>query len=107
MLEKLKSSVGVGGVNDIQDVTAVQDLLNRVPVQFGGPKTKLKVDGKFNSITLQAIQDFQTHQFGNADGVIKPSHYTLQKLAKFAQALPPLNDGLHYLLPNSKPSRRK
>lgn len=105
MIEKLKSSVGTGGVNDLQDVTTVQDLLNRVPVQHGGPRSKLKVNGECDANTVQAIRDFQTHHFDNADGLIKPSHFTLQKLAQFAVALPPLNDGIRYLLPKTKPRR--
>ena len=47
MARKISASVGrMGGINRYEDVVTVQELLNHVPSNDGGPIPLLKVDGK-------------------------------------------------------------
>ena len=61
----------------------VQYLLNCVPRTQGGPMRELVVDGKVNSLTLQAIQRFQAWNGGTSDGRVDPKGPTLAKLQGF------------------------
>jgi hypothetical protein len=51
----LKFSVGKGGVNHHGDVMNLQEFLNGVPPQSGGPIHKLPVHGIFTKATEQAL----------------------------------------------------
>jgi len=69
-------------VNRAADVKVVQDLLNGVPMQQGGPNTPLKIDGLCGPKTTGAIQAFQSRQFGptRADSRVDPGGPTLASL---------------------------
>jgi hypothetical protein len=54
----LKFSVGKGGMNHHGDVVNVQEFLNGVPPQNGGPTHKLPVNGIFTKATEQALNDY-------------------------------------------------
>jgi hypothetical protein len=79
------ASVGLHGKNLDLDVRTIQDLLNKVPVDQGGPKVPLEIDGICGPLTRGAIQNFQLRQFGwsGADGRVDPGHQTLAKLNEF------------------------
>ncbi len=83
MARKLVASVGrMGGVNYRDDVITVQQLLNKVPVNEGGPTPPLVVDGICGSRTVKAIQLFQVKQIGwsGADGRVDPNGPTHTRL---------------------------
>ena len=56
-----------------KDVRTMQESLNRIKAQHGGPAVPLVVDGKCGPKTKRAIQDFQLKQFGwpGTDGVVE------------------------------------
>lgn len=85
MGRRLSASVGRRGVNREPDVRRVQQLLNNVVPESGGPRTPLVVDGKAGHNTTDAIQQFQLHHFGwsIADGRVDPDGNTFQKLVSF------------------------
>ena len=86
MARKLVASVGrMGGVNFRDDVITVQQLLNQVPVNEGGPKPLLVVDGVCGSKTVKAIQLFQVKQIGwsGAYGRVDPNGPTHNRLNKY------------------------
>jgi peptidoglycan hydrolase-like protein with peptidoglycan-binding domain len=64
------------------DVRAIQELLNGVPPEQGGPSPKLTVDGKCGPQTQKAIQQFQLKHFGwkLADGRVDPNGPALAKM---------------------------
>lgn len=74
--------VGERGRNIPDDVSTIQDALNRVQPADGGPKLPLKVDGICGPKTKGAIQTFQLKHFGwkGADSRIEPGKQTLAKL---------------------------
>jgi hypothetical protein len=80
----LTATVGRGGKNKLEDVQAVQEALNR-RVQAGLP-----VDGKCDSKTIAAIEEFQKRlgQF-KPDGLIEPQRGTARALASTATLGPP------------------
>lgn len=45
MAREISAPVGKGGVNNEPDVRIVQELLNKVPEDAGGPRPPLAVDG--------------------------------------------------------------
>src|SRR4051812_12763109 len=57
----LKASVGKGGINDFDDVQAVQSLFNGCP---DVPTHLLHVDGLVGPDILKAIEEFQKFYFG-------------------------------------------
>jgi hypothetical protein len=81
-LVTIEASVGAKGVNRKNDVTTIQDALNRAPVAQGGPAPPLAVDGRCGPKTIKAIQTFQLKHFGwsGADGLIEPGRQTNLKL---------------------------
>lgn len=70
--------------NLLPDVAAIQDALNRVPIDQGGtpPNKKLPVNGNCGNQTIESIQLFQLKQFGwsGADGKIFPDGETITRL---------------------------
>lgn len=92
MPRTILASVGLHGKNLDPDVRTIQELLNKVPQDQGGPKVPLEVDGKCGPLTRGAIQRFQLHHFGwsGADARVDPGQQTLAKLNEFDPApLPP------------------
>jgi hypothetical protein len=81
----INNSVGNLGRNLHDDVVAVQEMLNDVPMAEGGSYTKLKVDGACRDRTIGAIQKFQLHHFGwsGADGLVEPQKQTHRKLNEY------------------------
>jgi hypothetical protein len=78
--------VGRGGKNFPEDVTTIQETLNKIPPEQGGAKPKLVVDGKAGTNTNNAIQKFQIHHFGwsKADGKVDPFARTHLKMSELA-----------------------
>ena len=78
--EKISAAVGEHGANVPDDVRAVQELLNGVPVSAGGPQPRLVVDGKAGPLTKAAIRRFQGKHLGWSDGRVDPTGPTFEKL---------------------------
>ncbi len=85
MAATISASVGKDARNAVADVKTVQSLLNRVPVQQGGPSVPLKVDGLCYGKTLASIQSFQRKScaFQNPDQRIDPGGPTWTRLSKY------------------------
>ena len=86
MARKISRSVGEGNVtNSPGDVMIVQDLLNLVPRDSGGPFPLLKVDGLCFGKTNDAIKKFQrvAAGFQSPDGRVDPGGKTMLKLNEF------------------------
>lgn len=79
----IKNSVGKKGVNDLDDVVLVQQLLGLDP------------NGKCTIKTIKAIRNFQKSlNFQNPDGLIEPNGITWQHLSKSATTdTPTTNNG--------------
>jgi hypothetical protein len=60
----------------------MQESLNKIKAQHGGPAVPLVVDGNCGPKTKRAIQDFQLKQFGwpGTDGVVEPGRRTLARI---------------------------
>ena len=78
---KLLAAVGAGGTNAQVDVKAVQNLLNQ-SIRTITPLAPLKVTGICDSLTIEAITQFQRRvvRLPAADGRIDPGGQTLQAL---------------------------
>ena len=78
----ISASVGQGGKNKPDDVSAIQYCLDQVPPIDGGPNPPLKIDGLCGPKTIKAIRDFQLKHFGwpGCDGRIDPGKQTIAKL---------------------------
>jgi len=77
----ISASVGVGGANRPPDVVTVQNALNRVRPDRGGPVPLLDVDGICGSKTNAAIRNFQTkQQLAVIDGRADPNGATMRAL---------------------------
>jgi peptidoglycan hydrolase-like protein with peptidoglycan-binding domain len=76
----ITASVGRGGRNLADDVRAVQSALNAQDVADGGPGVKLAVDGLVGPLTIAAIEHYQRHHFGWADGRVDPDGPTIHAL---------------------------
>ena len=103
----ITASVGRGGANKANDVSAIQYGLDQVPPVDGGPSTPLKIDGICGPKTTAAIQNFQLKHFGwpGADGRIDPGKQTIKKLNEKRQRwiqphLPPSLETDGWLLSN-------
>lgn len=81
----ISAPVGERGRNLPDDVFTIQEALNRVPPDQGGPKVPLKVDGICGPKTKGAIQTFQLRHFGwkLADSRVDPGKPTIAKLNEF------------------------
>jgi peptidoglycan hydrolase-like protein with peptidoglycan-binding domain len=77
----ISASVGRGGVNQIEDVRTIQDLLNKSSC---APDPALGVDGKMGPRTIAAIEVFQKQvvHLKHPDGRIDPGGKTLLALAE-------------------------
>src|SRR6516162_1146759 len=58
MAKVLEFSVGPGGVNKHSDVVKLQEFLNEISLDEGGPAHKLHVTGIFTHETANALQEF-------------------------------------------------
>jgi hypothetical protein len=76
----IQGSVGRGGRNLPDDVKAIQAALNAQDPADGGPMVKLAVDGLVGPLTIGAIEKYQRHQFGWADGRVDPDGPTIHAL---------------------------
>jgi peptidoglycan hydrolase-like protein with peptidoglycan-binding domain len=88
MARSISGSVGLGGVNRKTDSMTVQELLNNVAPEEGGPIPALKVDGLPWQKTIAAIKTFQREQCGftTPDGRVDPNGRTLARLNEFDDA---------------------
>ena len=82
MERTISKSVGENGTNFKNDVTTVQELLNGVSPEKGGPSPKLDVDGLVGPKTIGAIKHFQkvACEFKFPDGRVDPGQKTITKL---------------------------
>jgi len=76
----ISGAVGVGGRNRPDDVLQIQQALNSIPPDSGGPSVPLDLDGLTGPMTNGAIGRFQKHHFGWADSRVDPDKVTIQKL---------------------------
>lgn len=85
MARNITASVGNGGVNRKDDSVTVQELLNQVPPDRGGPSPPLAVDGLPWQKTQAAIRQFQRVHLGFQwpDGRVDPGGKTLAGLNEF------------------------
>jgi peptidoglycan hydrolase-like protein with peptidoglycan-binding domain len=81
----ISATVGRFGVNRMNDVAEIQQLLNNVPITQGGPVIPIRVNGFCGEQTKSAIKDFQLFHFGvdEADGRVDPNSRSCALLAKF------------------------
>ena len=79
------------------DVRTIQQALNQIKPQQGGPAIPLKVDGKCGPKTNQAIQSFQLKQFGwpGTDGLIEPGKQTIARINQFLFSNQPVDPNEH------------
>lgn len=87
MVYRINGSVGQGGTNSRADVTLVQQLLNLMPENVGGPAMPIAVDGFIGPQTVGTISRFQKANFGWSDGRVDPNGKTLVRLSDVAEAL--------------------
>ena len=73
-------SVGAGGINAKADTLAVQQLLNSVPREEGGPDLLLAEDGLIGPKTQAAINKVQKKVLSKPDGRIDPGGPTIKAL---------------------------
>ncbi|MBR0694724.1 peptidoglycan-binding protein [Bradyrhizobium lablabi] len=76
----LEKSVGQGAANLPDDTRKVQQALNRIQAEQGGPTPSLSVDGIVGPKTRAAISRFQSQQLGFSDARVDPGGKTLAKL---------------------------
>ena len=77
----LRQAVGRGAAQIGADVLTVQNALNDVAPQLGGPDVKLDSDGRVGKLTLEAIEKFQLFHFGFKDGRVDLFGKTHAKLS--------------------------
>ena len=82
---EIQKSVGEKAHNLFEDVRTIQDALNQVPPDKGGPSPELKVDGLAYGKTVAAIRKFQKEACGFKwpDGRIDPNGRTHLRLKEF------------------------
>ncbi|HYG39771.1 MAG TPA: caspase family protein [Cytophagales bacterium] len=78
--QTISASVGKGGVNNPADVRMIQELLNQIPENDGGPAVPLDTDGLIGKKTIRAIEDYQEAQGLSVDGLITPDGFTFAAL---------------------------
>jgi hypothetical protein len=97
------SSTGRRPVNLPDDVMVVQQLLNRVTPDQGGPRSPLVENGTVDQPTYLAICRFQEQQFHWADGVVDPDNKTLHRLNDLASESPFPHFLIDWLVPDTDP----
>jgi hypothetical protein len=80
-----------------RDVRTIQESLNKIKPQQGGPVIALVVDGKCGPKTNKAIHDFQFKQFGfsGADGIIEPGKQTIERINQLLFSNQPVDPNVH------------
>lgn len=73
-------------MNRSADVKTIQELLNGVPPQKGGPTVRLDVDGMCGPLTVNAIRTFQQRNGTVVDGRVDVNGRTFQLLSGNSQA---------------------
>jgi hypothetical protein len=88
---QISASVGANAANRRADVRTIQDALNQVPEQDGGPNPPLKTDGLCYGKTQAAIKRFQSIACGFKwpDGLVEPGRKTHLKLQEYYVAPSP------------------
>ena len=76
----INASVGNGGVNQSDDVLAIQTTLNQVNPNWGGPDQTLNEDGVVDQALIDSISKFQNFQLGFNDGRVDPNGVTIGRL---------------------------
>jgi peptidoglycan hydrolase-like protein with peptidoglycan-binding domain len=77
----ISASVGQGGVNKSSDVLKIQQALNKIPANQGGPIPLLKEDGYIGPKTIGAITKFQKENGGLiTDGRVDVNGPTLARI---------------------------
>jgi hypothetical protein len=88
-------SVGAGGANIAADVRTIQDALNDIPSESGGPDAALTVDGIVGPLTLRAIKNFQQTHVSIVDSRIDPDGPTLAAInAELTAGVPVASQGI-------------
>ena len=85
----ISKSVGVDPAqNDPTDVSTIQQALNTVPLECGGPSAKLDTTGIIDADTIDAIKAFQDARYaqGKRDGRVNPRGRTLSDLSIYWDA---------------------
>ncbi|MEK7404400.1 MAG: peptidoglycan-binding domain-containing protein [Acidobacteriota bacterium] len=86
-MRAIRYPVGKGSVNQHDDVAAIQQLLNQVSVNEGGPTSPLSNLGTCGSETINAIMRFQLRHIPRmADGRVDPGGQTLALLNNYDRA---------------------
>ncbi len=82
------------------DVRTIQEALNKISINQGGPKIPLVVDGKVGPKTNKAITDFQLKQFGikGADGLIEPGKQTINRINQLLFSTLPIDPAVEALI---------
>lgn len=85
-MKKITASVGLKGVNHKDDVRVVQQLLNLVPHEKGGPPVDLEADGICGRRTNGAIEKVQAKAWGwrKVTARVEPDGPTLALLNAYA-----------------------
>ena len=86
MARSITSTVGkIGNPNMAADVKAVQEMLNNVDSNWGGPDPKLVPDGKSGPKLVAAIQAFQAENVGSSmeSGKVTPNGETIARLIEY------------------------
>jgi peptidoglycan hydrolase-like protein with peptidoglycan-binding domain len=77
----IAGAVGERANNPPASVKAVQEALNEIPPDMGGPTTPLATDGLIGKNTINAIRNFQQQHFGFQDGRVDVMGRTHAKLS--------------------------
>ena len=108
----INDKVGILCINRPEDVTKIQDALNRVPPDQGRAVPPLVPNGYCDNKTTDAIQKFQLKQFGwpGADGKIFPGGQTITRINELLPetSVPvtlPLQSGVRWRLEFNTASR--
>lgn len=102
---QIAASVGEGAHNRLEDVRVIQDALNQVAPDSGGPAPPLKVDGLCYGKTLAAIRKFQKEACGFKwpDGRVDPGGKTQSRLKEFfVPANPYTMPRVYLMLPQAR-----
>ncbi|HEY1341756.1 MAG TPA: hypothetical protein VGF59_29795, partial [Bryobacteraceae bacterium] len=68
----LEQAVGKGAAIEGPDVLRLQEAINRIPRQYGGPARRLPESGRAGKATIRAIEALQERYFASADGRVEP-----------------------------------
>ncbi len=101
------NTVGLGGRNDLTDVTVFQILFNLNIPRFPDPKpAELSTDGRIGTKALDAIKNFETKVMGlaNSDSIVAPGDATVAALLN-GLAPGPSKEKLSVVMPRALPDK--